>query len=68
MAFQNINKQPKSVDPVNLINSIFGEDFETLDTAKNLHKNNQMMGNEIYKNRLWRKRSQQPIRQLQRRS
>ena len=47
--FQNIKKQPKSVDPINLINSMFGEDLETLDTAKKLYKHYQIVANDIQK-------------------
>ena len=49
MDFQNQKKQQKSVDPINLINSVFGEDLDTLDTAKKLHKQYQIVGNDIQK-------------------
>ena len=49
MDFQNIKTQQKSVDPINLINSIFGEDLETLDTAKKLHQHYQTVGKDIQK-------------------
>ena len=37
------------MDPVNLINSMFGEDLETLDTAKKLYKHYQIVANDIQK-------------------
>ena len=40
-------KQIKDVDPINFVNSLFGEDVQTLENAKKLHKHYESVQRDI---------------------